>query len=111
MTMEYRTECRIKKARREAELNRQRRRAVMVIIAVLVFVWIANSGAFSLITTEAASSDAVCVTVHRGDSLWSLAVEYKPEDEEIRQFVRKIANFNNMDSLVVYEGQTIRIPH
>lgn len=108
MTMEYTTMCRIKRARREAKLNRQRRTAVL--IAAIIISVAAVFGALKIGTTEAADSTAVCVVVKSGDTLWSLAEEYKPENKEIRQFVRKIADFNELDGLMIYEGQLIRIP-
>ncbi len=110
MTMEYRTAYRIKKARREAELNRQRRRVILGLAAALIFVWLAVFGAPSLHSTEAAGSNSITVTVRNGDTLWSLAAEYKPDDEEIRRFVRTVAAYNSIDDMLIYEGQTLIIP-
>ncbi len=108
MTMEYATIRRIKRARREAELNRQRRRAAL--IAATVIFWLAVCGVFKMNLTEASGSDAITVTVSSGDTLWSLAEKYKPEDKDTREFVRKIASFNEMDGLMIYVGQTVKIP-
>lgn len=110
MTMECRTGYRIKKAKREAALNRQRRNALLGLIMALVLIFVIKSGVFTMTPTQASGSGGVYVTVHRGETLWSIAGEYKEAGQDIRDFVRTIAAYNNMDGLMIYEGQELYIP-
>ncbi len=105
MTVEYRR----KKARREAELNRQRRRVIMCLIAIVAVVWAVKSGAF-MTSTEAADVSFDYVCVEKGDTLWGIASDYRPDGEDIRSFVRIVASYNNLDDLSVREGEILKIP-
>ncbi len=105
MTVEYRR----KRARREAELNRRRRRAVMCLIAVIAVVWAVKSGAF-ISSTKAADDSFVYVCVEKGDTLWGISSEYRPEGEDIRSFVRVVASYNDLEDLSVREGEILKIP-
>jgi nucleoid-associated protein YgaU len=51
------------------------------------------------------------VTVQAGDSLWKLAVRNQEEaGMEVSELVEAILEANEMDSVIIYPGQTIKIP-
>jgi nucleoid-associated protein YgaU len=51
------------------------------------------------------------VTVQAGDSLWELAVRnQEAAGMEVSELVDAIMKANEMDSVIIYPGQTIKIP-
>lgn len=48
--------------------------------------------------------------VYPGDTLWDIALRYKPSNYDVRDMVYKIKKFNNMDTLYIFPGETIRVP-
>lgn len=109
MTMEYHSAYIIKKARRESALNRQRRAAVLAVVVAAAVMWAVFGGAFGGLFAPAETAGEY-VSAGRGDSLWSIAEEYKPEGEDTRAFMRSIMKLNDMDAAVVYEGQILFVP-
>ena len=47
--------------------------------------------------------------VSTGDTLWSIASEYKKEQQDIREYVYQLRELNNIDDCIIYPGQTIKI--
>ena len=105
-----RTDYRIKKAHREAVLNRQRRLALAAVTVIMLTVWFFSAMPFGAVKTEAASVDYIYVTVLDGDSIWSVAKEYRPAGEDLRDFVWQIAVANDAEDYVIHAGQILRIP-
>ncbi|WP_058485482.1 cell division suppressor protein YneA [Defluviitalea phaphyphila] len=50
------------------------------------------------------------VRIKKGDTLWDIAKEYKPENQSINQYINYIKEFNNMKSYDIYAGDNIIIP-
>ena len=48
-------------------------------------------------------------TISKGETLWSIAGEYKGKNEDIRQYIYDIKKLNNMTDSTVYPGQVIKI--
>ena len=46
--------------------------------------------------------------VSDGDTLWSIASEYKQEKQDVREYVYQLRELNNIDC-IIYPGQTIQI--
>ncbi|MBQ3021965.1 MAG: LysM peptidoglycan-binding domain-containing protein [Clostridia bacterium] len=102
-----RTSYKLKKLQRARKLRRQRSAFFMVLILVLVMV--AHS-AFSKPENISDEYDVISVTVQEGDTLWSIASEYKPEGADLRQFVYDIAANNGIEDCQIVSGQTLFIP-
>ena len=77
---------------------------------VLFVAWLLNMLIFNPTSSEAADDNFVYVSVHKGDTLWSIASEYKPENKDIRDFVRLIAAVNETEDNIISVGQTLCIP-
>lgn len=101
---------RIKRAHRQAVLCRQRRIAVAVLIFALFAAWFFNIFLFNPTSIEAADDSFIYVPVRSGDTLWSIATEYKPADKDLRDFVRLVAAVNDTENFMIRAGQTLRIP-
>lgn len=48
------------------------------------------------------------ITVHYGDTLWSIAEEYKPDDVYILEYIEDIKQLNNITS-DIHGGDTILV--
>lgn len=47
--------------------------------------------------------------VSKGDTLWSIASEYKAEGQDIREYIYQIRELNNLDDCLIYPNQVIKI--
>ncbi|MCX7903986.1 MAG: LysM peptidoglycan-binding domain-containing protein [Caloramator sp.] len=52
----------------------------------------------------------IYVTVESGDTLWKIAKKHKTDKQDIRKLVYEIRKANNLESLIIYPGQTIKVP-
>lgn len=50
------------------------------------------------------------ITIQSGDTLWNLAKEFGPDDEDVREVVYDICRINDISADSIYPGQTIMIP-
>jgi len=101
------TSYKLKKLQRARKLRRQRSAFFMVLI--VLFVMVAHS-AFSKPQDIKDEYDVISVTVQPGDTLWTIASEYKPEGEDLRKFVYDIAANNGIKDCQIVCGQTLFIP-
>lgn len=50
------------------------------------------------------------VTVKSGDTLWSIAQQYKDDDCDIREYIYNVKKINDMDSSILFADTSILIP-
>ncbi len=50
------------------------------------------------------------VTVHQGDTLWTIAEAHTPAGSDVEESIDTIVSANHLSGTTVYPGQTIRIP-
>jgi len=48
--------------------------------------------------------------VKKGETLWTIAQKYKPDDYDIRKMIYEIKELNNMETSMIYSGDKIKIP-
>lgn len=48
--------------------------------------------------------------ISKGDNLWNIALENMPEGYDVRKMVYEIKKINGIDTGLIYEGSTIKIP-
>lgn len=101
------TSSRLRRLQRIRKLRRQRR--TFFVVVMLIIMMMAHS-AFSKtdMATDGCRIESVRVT--SGDTLWSIAEEYKPEGKDLREFVYEIANDNGLSDCGIYCGQILYIP-
>lgn len=84
----------------------------IIAFAILVFVAITKV-CINVVFGATETSDAIIETedyvVCDGDTLWSIATEYKQEKQDIREYVYQLRKLNNIDNCIIYPGQTIKI--
>lgn len=76
-------------------------------MAILIFLLIALFNISVAKSNEEAK--IISYTVSKGETLWSIAEEYKAENEDPRQYIYDIKKLNNMDNSNIYEGQILQI--
>ncbi len=76
-------------------------------IAIIVFLLIALFN-ISIAKTDK-EAEIIDYTISKGETLWSIAGEYKEKNEDIRQYIYDIKKLNNMTDSTVYPGQVIKI--
>ena len=50
------------------------------------------------------------VVIQEGDTLWDLALQYAPEEQDIRSYIQEVRELNHMTSDQIYAGQSIILP-
>ncbi len=50
------------------------------------------------------------VTISSGDTLWSIAQQYKSDNSDIREYIHDIKKLNKLDSGLLIENTSIIIP-
>lgn len=50
------------------------------------------------------------VYIFKGDTVWDIALEHKPDGLDVRDMVAKIRNFNKMEDLSIKPGDIIKVP-
>lgn len=48
-------------------------------------------------------------TVNKGDTLWTIAQEYKADNKDITQYIYELKKINNITNSNIYDGQTLEI--
>jgi LysM repeat protein len=74
------------------------------------FAGILGVDAFADKATAANEIVNLPVTIHAGDTLWSIASNYAEDGSDIRAYVREIAALNELDGNTIYAGHTILVP-
>ena len=47
--------------------------------------------------------------VQTGDTIWSIAGEFKNNNQDIRNYIYELRNLNNLDDCIIYPGQVLKI--
>jgi hypothetical protein len=50
------------------------------------------------------------VSVIQGDTLWAIASEYKPGNQDIREYIYSIKKANHLSTSTLQAGQTLVLP-
>lgn len=50
------------------------------------------------------------VVIQEGDTLWDLALQYAPAEQDIRSYIREVRELNRMTSDQIHTGQSIILP-
>lgn len=97
----YDSYMKIKKLRRTAARQRRIFAAVLICAAVLALFSVTGRG-----------SEAQCGThvVSRGETLWSIAKEYKSENETMDEYLYKLRKANSMENSALKAGESLIIP-
>lgn len=84
---------------------------VIWIIAIIILGFVAVTKICIKVVFGATDTEVVHTeeyVVSDGDTLWTIASEYKKEGQDIREYVYQLRELNNIDC-IIYPGQTIKI--
>jgi len=101
------TSSKLRRLQRIRKLRKQRR--TFFLILMVTFVMVAHS-AFSESDVSDSKYSITSVTIQPGDTLWSIAKEYKPADKNLADFVYEIAESNGVADCNIVCGQTLYVP-
>lgn len=94
-------------------VNKSKFYSFLLILSILIFIstflllsFISNNLAYC-----AEAKECMIVTVHEGDTLWTIAEPIAmSSNRDIRDVVKDIRLLNNLEC-VIYPGQTLQIPN
>lgn len=85
------------------------RRYVFILIT---FIMVLTAGVLSFGNTKAKSKHIYykSVDISQGDTLWSIAENYKTDEMSVINYISRIKEFNDMESDIIKIGQKIILP-
>jgi hypothetical protein len=95
-------------ARRTRDSLQQRRKRVILLALIGLALLVSPLFALSL-GGPSASPPPARVVVQSGDTLWTLAREYGPADQDIRAVIGDIRTLNRLDGSLIRPGQVLLI--
>lgn len=72
-------------------------------ILLLIIISILN---FSFAETKTIVED---YTVSAGETLWSIALNHKAKNQDVRDYIYQLRKINNLDNCIIYPNQIIKI--
>lgn len=98
----------MKKHKRRVKLLNKKR--FMTVILTFIIVVLASVSVFISASSLDTATTYKSFIVQRGDTLWSIASEYSPEDMDIREYINEIEKVNPISNSFLAEGQELRLP-
>lgn len=83
-------------------VNKKRFIIAITILIVSIITLFSHCSASKKIETEE-------ITVSTGDTLWSIASEYKKDGQDVREYIYELRKLNNLDDCTIYPNQVLKI--
>lgn len=83
---------------------------IFAVVLILLVLNIVSAMAGMNTTTGVSLNKLKAVTVHAGDTLWSIAEKNNTSDMDVREFIDDIKEKNDLASAEIQEGQKLLIP-
>ena len=98
------------KTRKRYRIKNRIRFASFIVISLLLVCTIFNTALGFNDALALSEQQYIEIQVESGDTLWTIADEYMPDDIDIREAVYMICDTNDVDANTLYAGQTLSIP-
>ena len=110
MTVQQRKERNLRKRRRQAAKRN------MFLLLATMFIITLGSVVFGSTFSSAKNDEEVetfytSIEIEKGESLWSIAKEYKPEDSSTQDYIYELMDLNNLTSDRIHEGQHLVVSY
>lgn len=81
-------------------------KSILILIFIIVITTICISQIFNKPKYNIETIDYI---VSKYETLWGIAEQYKMPNQDVRDYIDKIKELNNMKTATIYEGQAIKI--
>lgn len=98
------------KTKKRYRIKNRVRFASFIVISLLLVCTIFNTALGFNDALALSEQQYIEIQVESGDTLWTIADEYMPDDMDIREAVYMICDTNDVDANTLYAGQTLSIP-
>ena len=98
------------KTKKRYRIKNRVRFASFIVISLLLVCTIFNTALGFNDALALSEQQYIEIQVESGDTLWTIADEYMPDDMDIREAVYMICETNDVDANTLYAGQTLSIP-
>ena len=78
---------------------------LLVLFLMVIFISVRNS-----VATGSPKIQYSAIVVHQGDTLWTIASQHRGKGTDIRSLIDQIREANQLDSVLITPGQTLKIP-
>lgn len=83
-------------------VNKKRFISATTIVMIILIALLNKCVAYKSIKTEN-------YMVSAGDTLWSIACEYKNPEQDVREYLYNLRELNNLNDCIIYPGQVLKI--
>lgn len=99
----------IKRAKKRANMKRTMSIVLTLIIAFMIFSVINAFGDEKPNAVHQKPYEEINIQVLAGDTLWNIAEDFAPENQDIRDYVQMLIKINNLEGSVLKPGQIITV--
>jgi cell division protein YceG involved in septum cleavage len=84
---------------------------LMILVVMIVFLFACLFG-FSkkAVATDRTVKTYQSYTIQEGDSLWSMAMEYAPEEMDLSTYIQEVRQVNHLKTNTIISGESIILP-
>lgn len=98
------------KRRKKYRIKSRLRFTIFIVVVLLITITAANT-VFGFYNADGLSKqEYIQIQVEPGDTLWSIADNYMPDDMDRRKSVHIISSANDINASDLYPGQILQIP-
>lgn len=102
----------LRQRRRRRAIRKRMLTAAAAVAAVLILSMVLSGFSGIAVTKAPSYKYYTAVTVHRGDTLWSIASGHVSDEyASVNDYIREIKEINGMETSRVYYGQKLILPY
>lgn len=87
----------------ESVYAQRRRNVALGLVALVAVVW------FAVSAPAPVETEVVTVTVAQGDTLWTLAEQFAPDNQDPRDWIYDVRTLNNLETSALFPGMQLNV--